>query len=706
MSYDLFTAVGSAPQVEKDGSMSSKVSLSLNLESIQLAKYLSEASFYDQDIAADLVKAAPETKQYILEHLGDKALVSRRAGGGKDSGSRVDRVFDPVPALGDEEQEGDDGEAFAAAISLNPIPMPSPTAKIAANDDRYSTSMASKNGGRFDMITTWSQWLMNKGLAVAYGFDFTRWDLTLSDSDAGYEISAALDPSMFVIDVESQQPPLPGGQRGFFLTRFSGGASVLGPHTCTLRSSVTGKSSQFDTAGWRWGWAAPVTRSFLVAGSEEWDEVKENLEIPASAADSHYKISKIFFDLENALVSSDKAHTIVPNVPEEFQESFEKLQTAWRHYARDNDHHILGYAVVATTASEKHLGTFPPTSLQLQNYPFLSAATTKPTTSTDKHGESNMFQMLYKTDLQAFPSDPALPWTGNWCHPDLSGADGTLGSMAISNELFLDDFVVPKLVAFNRATHLESLAPTVTHKGGTKWSFTFRWGSAAHPESFFEWKPASLIQMAALRIIYGNGIGWTWSTSSHQSTSKQVNGAGRFTATHDVTMSNILYVPRGSNKVVLVHTMSHHLFTSHRWVWTDKSSATVKRSCITELTLRDVLEGRLGMEIPKDLDVKVEILDRKGTWLGQNYVAGVANAIAKSLKDEQRLAAAVKQINDRLSGPQVFVLPGGGHLFLKNPVFNGQGDLLLTLDFNGQQQRKNPPGPAKDRKSRKGGIPK
>lgn len=65
------------------------------------------------------------------------------------------------------------------------------------------------------------------------------------------------------------------------------------------------------------------------------------------------------------------------------------------------------------------------------------------------------------------------------------------------------------------------------------------------------------------------------------------------------------------------------------------------------------------------------------------YVKDMANELATELKNDKSLPRAVTDISKRLGTQNSFVLPGGAYLFMNDPMFNKDGDLLARLEANG-----------------------
>ncbi len=62
-----------------------------------------------------------------------------------------------------------------------------------------------------------------------------------------------------------------------------------------------------------------------------------------------------------------------------------------------------------------------------------------------------------------------------------------------------------------------------------------------------------------------------------------------------------------------------------------------------------------------------------------------ANRLKNQYVNTSSIQAAVGRINSRLARDFAFVLPGGGNFLMKNPVFNGNLNLLVDLTYNGAQ---------------------
>ena len=114
-----------------------------------------------------------------------------------------------------------------------------------------------------------------------------------------------------------------------------------------------------------------------------------------------------------------------------------------------------------------------------------------------------------------------------------------------------------------------------------------------------------------------------------------------------------------------------------------------KRDCpaLRHIYLNSIREGNLALTMPGNEEIKTKVTRIDDFWFGSGYISDQANELANELKTSTALPNVVENLSNRLGTQDTFVLSGGGYLFMKNPIFNKDADLLARLEFNGVSGR-------------------
>ena len=144
--------------------------------------------------------------------------------------------------------------------------------------------------------------------------------------------------------------------------------------------------------------------------------------------------------------------------------------------------------------------TFPPTSLDLANYPWLDPSVTSPQAADGL--DQNALCYLMMTGNTAPPNPALLPTTGTWVN-SMPGQDGML---CMETSQFWAGWLLPLLTDLNRITEIQPTTPVCsTDKSGDctvapRLTVGF---NNSHPNSgdaYFNFKPSG-----------SNPPVWTWS---------------------------------------------------------------------------------------------------------------------------------------------------------------------------------------------------
>lgn len=214
--------------------------------------------------------------------------------------------------------------------------------------------------------------------------------------------------------------------------------------------------------------------------------------------------------------------------------SFQILIMRWLQMAQSTGS-LLGYSITTPMPDSVNSlpPSFPPTDQAFQVYSYLEPGKTQPTDGRGAAGDKNMLLYLNMTKNKPFPEPGRLTYSGNWC------INGIPATMAISGDIFFNDFLLPKLAVLNEASYIEAIKAKADIKG-LKFEVGYTHGFRTR-DDFGEWKRLD--------------NGWSWSASNTK-TAKDGESVHNLKATLQVSTTNLITVPPGGNEIVLQGTTS------------------------------------------------------------------------------------------------------------------------------------------------------
>ncbi|RYP05956.1 hypothetical protein DL764_003460 [Monosporascus ibericus] len=639
----------------RTGVAGTHVTLGLNLKTPVFAKALQQAARADANLMQEVASADSEVREYLIRHLGEDVV----RGPSPEEQGLLSKLYQYQKKIGTTINEAPTTVEKNFSRPLSSQRGAERSASVAADSTRLSASLNAYEGGRFDMIVALSQWLLNKSVEVIHNSTPSRQVLNFQDPfySVGFN-NAELLPPQIAIDVASETTDSRG--RAIYYLRFGKNGS------CTLRKDST--FVELPTKDWVFAFSVEISLIDIDKNSAEYSEVVGKFGTPGD-----YRITRLLANLETAdIISPIMSECTFGDVEDQMQGavflSFQILMLNWVTIARQEGHGLLGYSLSVNDQDESQEATFPPTSQQLQAYPHLNEGQSFPVTSVGAAGENNMLVYLNMTQGRSPPSVSKLPYSGNWC------TTIERGTMAIGNQLFFEQFLLPRLQKFNEASFLEPLTPSLDVKKPLTWLVGFNDTKGSRGASYFQFG------------ITGNkwpSSTWNWEVTNTKDKTRQQNGMGRVWLTHTIDVKNSVRVEPGNHIVRVDHEMKILQHTKLRYIGTRSGSSTIRRKVTYHIYLESLLEGKLSLRFPGTETIETDIIHEDGFWFDRDYVSDQADNLANELSADQTLATEVSNLSRKIGKQDVFILPGGGYLFMKNPIFNDNADLLTKLEFNG-----------------------
>ncbi|KAI1192296.1 hypothetical protein F5X97DRAFT_329822 [Nemania serpens] len=344
----------------------------------------------------------------------------------------------------------------------------------------------------------------------------------------------------------------------------------------------------------------------------------------------------------------------------------------------------IGYNMLTSKPSSvnQQAPTFPPTSLKFQTYEYIAPGQTEPTDGND----NNMLLYLQMTDSKPFPSTAILPYTGNFAS---SGMDG---SMAIERNIFWDSYLLrvspatELLHTLNHATYVWITHADIDKTQSPNWEIGVGDSSHSASPSFFHW------------VKQGN-MSWTWGQPQkgneqyYKHETDAGYGYGRLTV--DCNVTNSMSISSGSN-VIRVTGKSNIKVDSSCGSgspfapWATDYGVHVWLSWDTTITINAVDAGGLKIAIDLDEDnfrVGSDPLSYRtdgGFGPTKSDIEKKQNGLADNLKSalqNSALQSVANELQKNLDSAARFVVPGLGVFKYKDPMFNDNGDLFISVEY-------------------------
>jgi len=349
----------------------------------------------------------------------------------------------------------------------------------------------------------------------------------------------------------------------------------------------------------------------------------------------------------------------------EVSESLKSLWTSVGSYLgavqdTPSNHNVLGWAIKFPPSGNP--GTYPPTDITFQTYPFKGPNQDSPVENIDGVGGFNMLLFKEVTGGRALPT-----WTlayGNWVIPPLSG------TMAIDSDIFLGKYIAPHLTALNSALDItaslhERHWPDFKFgpQPGTDYAMSRNYDLWRHQWSFLDHTEAS-------DPDYGDRL---VSRCDAANFFEYFPGTNKIVVQGSTTIAGVYY----ENELMIYQTFK--MWGKLEWSFS--------------LNLASIHDGGLGLTLTPESPYTREKPCAVTFKLDHDWpkvLDGLKNTPkemkAQFDKLEKDFADNISQVeanlNKSLDGVDKFYFPGGKTFFFKDPIFNEGGDILVELAYN------------------------
>ena len=375
-----------------------------------------------------------------------------------------------------------------------------------------------------------------------------------------------------------------------------------------------------------------------------------------------FTIQHLFMDLENAVLDQyDPTVTVwSPDMPPSAIGAFPDYIRSYMAQLVQVNGNTLGYAIqVDDTASVP--ATFPPTSLDYVTNQYRDASG-RPNTDLDT------INYLMMTDNQKLPSN-LQPWWGNFVVPS-DDAGGWYGTMGMGYGPFIKKFMLPRLY------------PLVT----TYWQLKDQNGTLN----------CGYTEQVGGFVMTGDG--GTFDSGYLRSHSHVTNTMSNDDVYYGMQVTCDLKVQPGTNTIVINRMTKFDIDYIH-WYGLEGHAAKDEFHVWYEVPLTitikllGVMDGQLQVE-STDWTITPDhpygdpygwyIVRTSGSYSTWSTISSTTDAVidnmCKMAIPEGVLPSVTTAIENNLNLTP-FVFPGGAELFMANPVFNDECDLLLGLQY-------------------------
>ncbi|KAI0750917.1 hypothetical protein C8Q80DRAFT_1118865 [Daedaleopsis nitida] len=405
-------------------------------------------------------------------------------------------------------------------------------------------------------------------------------------------------------------------------------------------------------------------------------EIADKILVPGS-----YSVSQLLLDFTTAdLMSFDPELSETPGLdvslggdPERDDVLGSFIRIYLKQLMQTTDHNILGYAVTVPDPSVANpiAPSFPPTSVQFQTMAYNGSVPSKV-----QPGGLDCFLFLEMTGKRSAPHT-LIDWTWNWIQaPSSPPGPREGGCMVVAKANFWDAFFVERATFLNRMAldMLNRVGWAIDNEQSTIGGGDLPWSlsSSEPPDSALAWKSKTAMSMKwdwSHHTEDSSGFNPYWYDSDTQVTVEldTVDNAIKFSANTHIWREN------------------HHLIPLGRETLDEKCKVDAKVQWGFTFTLTSVADGALGataaaLYSPPKTSVTMKKTSNFGRFEVQSDAQLSANA-KDHLDDAIGKIDLVHDVAEAFKTHSQFVFPGGGVFFMKDPVFNEDGDLVVGLTY-------------------------
>jgi hypothetical protein len=401
---------------------------------------------------------------------------------------------------------------------------------------------------------------------------------------------------------------------------------------------------------------------------------------------NNYSISQLIVNFTSAsLARLDKQRTTVQdhisdaNAQANFNIFMEKYFTMLAD--RKNDA-VLHYLPLATKEGRKQyaMPTVPPTDFTFQNIPFVISAT-----DNGKPSDDNMLVYLQMTGNDPIPRQ-LLTISTNWVVPTPDNTDRYDGTVALSRQIFLEGWLLPKLAEFNKGSSYvvtESWWKSVKLGFATQYRLDGHLGRNDATTEELSFKPVTTAEILDPSILLSLKPDTPGRWYQYNFWNEKDDNDGAWRTTHTGSTYNYMFVPEGYNKdgkcEILLGGTTLIKFYIH--VDLPSSSGWIQGKWKTSIVLDGINDGELIIKVD---DINPEITQKiDEAWLHDGQITHFSDPAKEGMRNLS-MTYLLQEMRNVFSGGWDFVLPGAGDFYIHKAVFNKEEDLLCELKYKFQ----------------------
>ncbi|EQB43770.1 hypothetical protein CGLO_17533 [Colletotrichum gloeosporioides Cg-14] len=436
-----------------------------------------------------------------------------------------------------------------------------------------------------------------------------------------------------------------------------------------------------------------------------------------------FSIQRLFLDLATADISSLPASEISLGSMTPVQvTTFSVLLQQWLTENKSSGHTTLGYGLSIDkdkAKSYKVADILMPTWVEMQTYPYKASATDQPILGWTGDAARNCLTYCNMTENRLVSGERLLAWSGNFTTIDRDKERRVDGSAVIRRALFLDKFVLPMLHQYNDdmqivASSMELLRDGPAGQRRFHWKYASFLGKnpqhTQYTDSYYNFrenqKDANLNQTTGrlfyeearsrgyLGISHADGVSWSWSQNCDTGEKKEADDwtspiswqdhfSGRNTSFSAV---DIVPIPgqgririQGYSEAKVTYGGEYTRLIQANLVYDGKITYVVYWQ--VDIVLESTQDKGITTKFENQHVFSFEDIRETGNNDGTSaisFVDTLKNNVEGMLNKKESI---YKAINDSLVATGKFTHPAAGEFNLKDPMFNRQGDLLMTAQY-------------------------
>ncbi|KAI1490629.1 hypothetical protein F5X96DRAFT_669502 [Biscogniauxia mediterranea] len=514
----------------------------------------------------------------------------------------------------------------------------------------------------YDQIIVLSQKVINAGFKnmwkIAQGDDDSPLKHFKKTSHGEYIDSDVGVPSVKV-HVESRGPIL------YFLLSLTRGELVV------YENDDSDNLLKFDIKDWILAFNVYINQKKITKDSDKYKEFKKRAGLP----ESNFSLVQLFIDSSskfNEALTTFGDHSLDGLTPSTRARVIDFI-TNWLLVMSQEGNSILGYSAQREENDElnKYAPSFPPTSIDYFPYPWLGASGN----GSAKDGQDeNSLSYLMMSNFTSRPAQGAIPYTGPWTNGGSRGASFCMGRPLFWGWLLS---LMRKLSMAMTPIPEEPYVAYVGKPDDMPWRYGWTWhiGDSDAKDDDYKWIPSGQNAWQAK-----SSDKYSFSRADHPHEKNDYETAEEWSENIEATVS----FNAGKEVVNLGGSSTFTFMVKLRTSWS------------ISVYMTSIEEGGIIFQTRNKGTADVKIIDVVDTMKLGDTPDAIAAELADDLKSN--VSTVLDSIEDKLvnalANANRLCLPAAGTFFMKDPIFNQNGDLLVSLAYDGADP---PPPPPKDK---------